>query len=287
MRARRGTSTVATCRVSSHSSRTATRCTSRRPGALSIGGAPVQRDSLFRIASTTKPVTAAATLALVGEGRIDLDEPVDRLLPELAGHRVLRRPDGPLDDTVPATRAITTRDLLTFTFGFGFAIEMFTASPPPADPRRGARVGPPHARPAPTGPPAATRRVDGRARRAPDARPARRAVAVQHRGLGARRAPREGGGDLVRRGARLSAVRPARDGCHGDVDERDRPARDGLRGDRPGPRGLGPARRRVEPAPRVPRRRRRPRLHRRRPLAFARLLLRRGEPCSRRRSCAR
>src|ERR1019366_1847141 len=65
-------------------------------GSLSVGGAPVGRDSLFRIASMTKPVTAAATLAAVGEGLVRLDEPVDRLLPELAGARVLRRMDGPL-----------------------------------------------------------------------------------------------------------------------------------------------------------------------------------------------
>src|SRR5437763_16874360 len=53
-------------------------------GSLSIDGAPVQRDSLFRIASTTKPITDAATLALVGEGLLSLDEPVSRLLPERA-----------------------------------------------------------------------------------------------------------------------------------------------------------------------------------------------------------
>jgi CubicO group peptidase (beta-lactamase class C family) len=88
-------------------------------GSLSIGGPAVQHDSLFRIASTTKPVTGAATLALVGEGLLDLDEPVSRLLPELAEPRVLRRMDGPLGDTVPARRPITVRDLLTFTFGFG------------------------------------------------------------------------------------------------------------------------------------------------------------------------
>jgi CubicO group peptidase (beta-lactamase class C family) len=99
-------------------------------GTLSVGGARVTRDSLFRIASTTKPITAAATLAVVSEGLIGLDEPVDRLLPELAGRRVLRRIDGPLADTVAASRPITTRDLLTFTFGFGLLMEMFTASPP-------------------------------------------------------------------------------------------------------------------------------------------------------------
>ena len=99
-------------------------------GSLSVGGAPVRRDSLFRIASTTKPVTAAATLALAGEGLLDVDEPVDRLLPELADRRVLRRMDGPLEDTVPARRAITIRDLLTFTFGFGMTMEMFMAPTP-------------------------------------------------------------------------------------------------------------------------------------------------------------
>jgi CubicO group peptidase (beta-lactamase class C family) len=99
-------------------------------GSLTIGGPPVQRDSLFRIASTTKPITAAATLALVGEGLLRLDDPVDGLLPELADRQVLRRTDGPLDDTVPAQRPITTRDLLTFTFGFGAAVEMFFAAQP-------------------------------------------------------------------------------------------------------------------------------------------------------------
>ena len=99
-------------------------------GTLSIGGEPVRRDSLFRIASMTKPVTGAATMALIEEGLIGLDEPVDRLLPELSDRRVLRDMSGPLDDTIPAQRAITTRDLLTFTFGFGFVVEMFMAAKP-------------------------------------------------------------------------------------------------------------------------------------------------------------
>jgi CubicO group peptidase (beta-lactamase class C family) len=99
-------------------------------GTLAVGGAPMARDSIFRIASTTKPITAAATLALVGESLFELDEPVDRLLPELAGRQVLRRIDGPLDDTIPAARAVTARDLLTFTFGFGVAMEMFTSPTP-------------------------------------------------------------------------------------------------------------------------------------------------------------
>jgi CubicO group peptidase (beta-lactamase class C family) len=99
-------------------------------GTLSVGGAPVEHDSLFRIASITKPITAAATLAVVDEGLIGLDEPVDRLLPELAARRVLTRIDGSLDDTAPAARAITTRDLLTFTFGFGMVPPMFASRTP-------------------------------------------------------------------------------------------------------------------------------------------------------------
>jgi CubicO group peptidase (beta-lactamase class C family) len=117
-------------------------------GRLAVGGPPVARDSVFRIASTTKPITAAVTLALAAEGLIGLGEPVDRLLPELAGRRVLRRMDGPLDDTVPAARAITVRDLLTFTFGFGMVGEMFAAPRPwpvvaAADELRLSTIGPP------------------------------------------------------------------------------------------------------------------------------------------------
>ncbi|HEY1518931.1 MAG TPA: serine hydrolase domain-containing protein [Solirubrobacteraceae bacterium] len=99
-------------------------------GNLSVGGEPVRRDSLFRIASTTKPITGAATLAVIEEGLIGLDEPVERLLPELAERRVLARMAGPLDETVPAERPITTRDLLTFTFGFGMVADMFGAGTP-------------------------------------------------------------------------------------------------------------------------------------------------------------
>lgn len=99
-------------------------------GSLSIGGPAVARESLFRIASMTKPITGAATLALVDEGLLALDEPVADLLPELASPRVLRRMDGPLSDTVPAERQVTVRDLLTFTFGFGMHAGMFTSGAP-------------------------------------------------------------------------------------------------------------------------------------------------------------
>ena len=117
-------------------------------GRLVVGGPPVARDSIFRIASTTKPITAAVTLAVAAEGLFGLDEPVDRLLPELAGRRVLRSVDGPLEDTVPAARAIIVRDLLVFTFGFGMVGEMFAAPQPwpvvaAADELRLATIGPP------------------------------------------------------------------------------------------------------------------------------------------------
>ena len=95
-------------------------------GTLTVA-APVTGLVVEAIRNSEPRVTGAATLALIAEGLIRLDEPVDRLLPELAGRRVLQAMDGPLADTVPAARPVTTRDLLTFTFGFGAAAEMFTA----------------------------------------------------------------------------------------------------------------------------------------------------------------
>jgi CubicO group peptidase (beta-lactamase class C family) len=80
---------------------------------------PMRRDTIFRISSMTKPITAVATMVLVEECKLRLDEPVDRWLPELAERKVLKRLNGPLEDTVPAKRAITVRDLLTFRMGFG------------------------------------------------------------------------------------------------------------------------------------------------------------------------
>jgi CubicO group peptidase (beta-lactamase class C family) len=71
----------------------------------------------------SKPVLAAATMMLVEDGKLALDEPVERLLPELANRRVLRHIDGPLDDTLPANRPITVEDLLTFRFGYGMLFE--------------------------------------------------------------------------------------------------------------------------------------------------------------------
>ncbi|HKF78609.1 MAG TPA: serine hydrolase domain-containing protein [Candidatus Dormibacteraeota bacterium] len=90
---------------------------------------PMRRDTTFRIASLTKPILAVATMMLVEDGTLALDEPVDRLLPELANRRVLRHVDGPLDDTVAADRPITVEDLLTFRMGHGMLIEP-TFDPP-------------------------------------------------------------------------------------------------------------------------------------------------------------
>ncbi len=89
-------------------------------GMMAVGGRnPMRRDTIFRIASMTKPITAAAAMILVEECALRLDEPVDRLLPELANRRVLTRIDGPVADTVPAHRPITLRDLLTLRLGIG------------------------------------------------------------------------------------------------------------------------------------------------------------------------
>ncbi|WLW57114.1 serine hydrolase domain-containing protein [Streptomyces sp. YU58] len=84
------------------------------------GTAPMARDSIFRIASITKPITAAAVLMLVDEGRLALDEPVERWLPEVARPSVVRAPEAPVDDVVPADRPITVEDLLSFRAGWGF-----------------------------------------------------------------------------------------------------------------------------------------------------------------------
>ena len=85
---------------------------------------PMRRDTIFRVASVTKPIVAAAAMILVEECALRLDEPVDQWLPELANRRVLCAIDSPLDDTLPANRPITLRDLLTFRLGIG-AIMVF------------------------------------------------------------------------------------------------------------------------------------------------------------------
>ena len=89
-------------------------------GSLAFDNAtPMRRDTIFRIASISKPVTAVAAMILVEECKLRLDESIEPWLPELANRRVLRSISSPLDDTEPARRAITVRDLLTSTMGFG------------------------------------------------------------------------------------------------------------------------------------------------------------------------
>jgi CubicO group peptidase (beta-lactamase class C family) len=93
-------------------------------GAAAVGGAaPMARDSIFRIASITKPITAAALMMLVDDGDVALEDPVERCLPELASRVVVRTPASPVDDVVPAARPITVLDLLTSCAGYGWPSE--------------------------------------------------------------------------------------------------------------------------------------------------------------------
>jgi CubicO group peptidase (beta-lactamase class C family) len=85
----------------------------------------MRSDTLFRIASMSKPITSMAAMMLMEQGRVALSDPISRWVPELANPRVLRNAAGPLDDTVPARRAITVEDLLTHRSGvaYGFFSE--------------------------------------------------------------------------------------------------------------------------------------------------------------------
>jgi CubicO group peptidase (beta-lactamase class C family) len=90
-------------------------------GSADVGGtSPMARESIFRVASITKPITAAAVMMLVEDGRIALEDPVRQWLPELASPAVVRTPASPVDDVVPAVRPISVADLLTFRAGYGF-----------------------------------------------------------------------------------------------------------------------------------------------------------------------
>ncbi len=80
-------------------------------------------DAVMRISSNTKPMVAAVALLLVQDGVLHLDDSIEAFIPELTGRRVLRRLDGPLDDTLSAQRPITIEDLLTMRMGFGFVFE--------------------------------------------------------------------------------------------------------------------------------------------------------------------
>ncbi|MFN8031744.1 MAG: serine hydrolase domain-containing protein [Mycobacterium sp.] len=85
---------------------------------------PMQRDTIFRIASMSKPVTVAAAMTLVEEGRLALSDPVTRWLPEMAEMQVLVDPLGPLDRTVPACRPITIEDLMTHRSGLAYVFSV-------------------------------------------------------------------------------------------------------------------------------------------------------------------
>jgi CubicO group peptidase (beta-lactamase class C family) len=83
-------------------------------------GAPMERDTLFRIASMTKPITTVAALMLVEEGKLSLDDPITRWAPEFKDMRVLKSAAGPLDETYPAPRDITVDDLMTHRAGLAY-----------------------------------------------------------------------------------------------------------------------------------------------------------------------
>ena len=87
-------------------------------------GLPMRRDTIFRIASMSKPVTTAAAMALLEEGKFGLGDPIARWLPEFADMRVLDDPTGPLDKTVPAARPITVEDLMTHRSGLAYAFSI-------------------------------------------------------------------------------------------------------------------------------------------------------------------
>ena len=84
------------------------------------GGPPMARDSIFRIASVTKPIIAAAAMMLVEDGLMALVDPVTRWLPELGSASVLRTPASPVEDVVPVRRPITVHDLLSSRAGYGY-----------------------------------------------------------------------------------------------------------------------------------------------------------------------
>ena len=172
---------------------------------------PMTADAIFRIASLSKPVVAAAAMVLVDDGVLRLGDPIDALLPELARPRVLRALDAEVDDTVAAVRAITVEDLLTYRMGFGTVM-----APPDTYPIQTAEaplelrtLGPPW-------PPDAAhaRRVDRPARVPAPPLPAGPGVVVQHERHGPGRAGGAGVGAAARGVPAPAAVRAPRHGRH-------------------------------------------------------------------------
>ena len=190
-------------------------------GTTTFGGTePMRRVSVFRLASLTKPVVAAAAMMLVDDGVLALDQPVDEFLPELAAPRVLRTIDGPLDDTVPADGRSPSRTCSAYRIGSRHpgGAHLQPAVP---DHQRGQGPGPGDGR---AGSAYATRtgRMDQAVRCAAVDVPARRALAIQHQWLGAR-CP---GGASRRRAAAGSPgrarVHPARHDRHRVLAARER-----------------------------------------------------------------
>jgi len=103
-------------------------------GNLAFEGAgsstPMAADTICRLGSMTKPIVAACAMTLVEDCTLRLDDPVDALLPELADMTVLADPNGPLDNTVPAKRPITLRDLLTYRLGTGMTVGAASGTAP-------------------------------------------------------------------------------------------------------------------------------------------------------------
>ena len=176
------------------------RCTGRRGSWTGRGTCPRARraaappDTIFRISSVTKPVVAALAMQLVDDGLLSPGRPRG---PAAAGARRPARaadPDSPIDDTVPADRPITVRDVLEFRLGLGMDFTgPFPGTVLGALAERGLPVGPPAPQAAPA--PDEWMRIVGSVPLVP---PARRAVALQHGRAGARGARRAGGGPPCR-----------------------------------------------------------------------------------------
>ena len=212
------------------------------------GAGELEPDSIVRIASITKPITAAAVMLLVDEELVSLDDPIARWLPELASPRVVRTPQSAIDDVVPAGRPITVEDILTFRAGWGFPVRLLAAGGRRALPEApGVRAA------------GNAGRVAHDARAGADAPPAGRGVALQH----LLRHP--GRLDRTRLGAAAAGV-PRRAHLRAPRDERHRLPRS--RGEArpaaavPWPRSRADRRRALDGAADLPVGRRRPRSRR-------------------------
>jgi CubicO group peptidase (beta-lactamase class C family) len=112
-------------------------------GSTGPAGEPLRADAVVRISSMTKPLVAVLTHQLAADGLLGLDSPITHWVPELADRQVVRRLDGPVDDTVPAEREATVDDLLTMRLGFGFAFEVDSCPVAELAVARGLGMGPP------------------------------------------------------------------------------------------------------------------------------------------------